>query len=143
MWRTTSTPPARSSNTGYPSRWPGFELTSQVSLGAPEPRAASSPSAIREHFLPRTRPWLDYWLRTFPGETGFHPWDSAAVDWLLHPERYVAETRGWRVARSPDSVDTSWLETGRDLPDRTKTFLTGFTEGGARALLYDIVDGVH
>ena len=127
---------------GVPVTMAGFELTSQVSLGAPE-LAQLKPSAIREHFLPRTRPWLDYWRRTFPGETGFHPWDSAAVDWLLHPERYVAETRGWRVARSPDSVDTSWLETGPDLPDRTKTFLTGFAEGGARALLDDIVDGVH
>lgn len=127
---------------GVPVTMAGFELTSQVSLGAPD-LERMRPSAIREHFLPRTRPWLDYWRRTFPGETGFHPWDSAAIDWLLHPERYVAEIRGWRFIRSPDSADTSWLETGPSLPDRTKTFLTGFTDGGASAFLDDIVDGVH
>ena len=127
---------------GVPVTMAGFELTSQVSLGARDLERLR-PSAIREHFLPRTRPWLDYWLRTFPGETGFHPWDSAAVDWLLHPERYVAEARGWRFVESPDSADTHWLETSPHLPDRTKTFLTGFTEDGARAFLDDIVDGVH
>lgn len=127
---------------GVPVTMAGFELTSQVSLGAPD-LERMRPSAIREHFLPRTRPWLEYWRRTFPGETGFHPWDSAAIDWLLHPERYVAETRGWRFTRSPDSADASWLETGPDLPDPTKTFLTGFTDRGARAFLDDVVDGAH
>lgn len=127
---------------GVPVTMAGFELTSQVSLGAPDLERLR-PSPIREHFLPRTRPWLDYWLRTFPGESGFHPWDSAAIDWLLQPERYVPETRGWRFVESPDSADTTWLETGPDLPDRTKTFLTGFAEGGAHAFLDDIVNGVH
>lgn len=127
---------------GVPVAMAGFELTSQVSLGAAELERLR-PSAIREHFLPRTRPWLEYWQRTFPGETGFHPWDSAAIDWLLHPERYVSETRGWRFVESPDSAETHWLETGPRLPDRTKTFLTGFAEGGARAFLDDIVNGVH
>ncbi|MDE0350088.1 MAG: nucleoside hydrolase [Gammaproteobacteria bacterium] len=127
---------------GVPVTMAGFELTSQVSLGARDLERLR-PSTVREHFLPRTRLWLDYWRRTFPGETGFHPWDSAAIDWLLHPERYVAETRGWRFGESPDGAETIWLETGQDLPDRTKTFLTGFTEGGARAFLNDIVDGVH
>ena len=127
---------------GVPVTMAGFELTSQASLGARDLERVR-PSAIREHFLARTRPWLDYWLRSFPGESGFHPWDSAAIDWLLHPERYVAETRGWRFVESPDSADTTWLETGPDLPDRTKTFLTRFTEGGGRAFLDDIVDGVH
>ena len=127
---------------GVPVTMAGFELTSQVSLGAAELERLR-PSAIREHFLPRTRPWLDYWQRTFPGEAGFHPWDSAAIDWLVHPERYVAETRGWRFVESPDSAGTRWLETGPHLPDRTKTFLTGFTDDGASAFLDDIVDGVH
>ena len=127
---------------GVPVTMAGFELTSQVALGRAD-LESMRPSPLRGHFLTRTAPWLDYWQRTFPGEEGFHPWDSAAVDWLLHPERYVREARGWRITPSPDGPDTSWLETGVDLPGPRTTFLTGFVEGGGPALLHDIVDGVH
>ena len=127
---------------GVPVTMAGFELTSQVALGRAD-LERMRPSPLREHFLTRTAPWLDYWQRTFPGEEGFHPWDSAAVDWLIHPERYMSEARGWRITPSPDRPDAPWLETGVGLPGRDKTFLTGFSEGGGPALLRNIVDGVH
>ncbi len=127
---------------GVPVTMAGFELTSQVALGA-EHLAKLPPSPLREHFLARTRPWLDYWCRTFPGEEGFHPWDSAAIDWLLHPERYRGEARGWRFTPSPDDAENWWLETGTDLPGKRVTFLTGFAEDGRAALVRDIVGGVR
>ena len=127
---------------GVPVTMAGFELTSQVALGASH-LAALPASPLREHFLERTRPWLTYWQDSFPGDEGFHPWDSAAIDWLLHPERYRRELRGWRLAPSPDRPGTSWLETGPGLPGRRKTFLTGFADGGAAALLQDIVQSIY
>ena len=127
---------------GVPVTLAGFELTSQVSLG-PSDLEQLPASPLREHFLERTQPWLDHWRRTFPGETGFHPWDSAAIDWLLHPERYRSEARGWRLGPAPDDADTGWLETAPDLPGEPKTFLTGFARGGAAALLGDIVAGIR
>ena len=120
----------------------GFELTSQVALGAAELDALPA-SPIREHFLARTRPWLAHWQRTFPGDDGFHPWDSAAIDWLLHPERYVHEDRGWRIVVSPDDPDVDWLETGPHLGGGPVTFLTGFADGGAAALVDDIVQSTY
>lgn len=127
---------------GVPVTMAGFELTSQVALGASHLEALPA-SPLREYFLERTRPWLAYWQDTFPGDDGFHPWDSAAIDWLLHPERHVREDRGWRIGVSPDDADSHWLETSPDLGGKPVTFLTGFEDGGAAALIQDIVQGVH
>ena len=127
---------------GVPVTMAGFELTSQVALGGAHLEALPA-SPIREHFLARTRPWLTYWLRAFPGDTGFHPWDSAAIDWLLHPERYVREERGWRIGISPDDPDVRWLETSPDWDGGPVTFLTGFVDRGAAALVDDIVQGTY
>ena len=127
---------------GVPVAMAGFELTSQVAFGASE-LAALPASPLREYFVERSQPWLAHWQRTFPGDEGFHPWDSAAIDWLLHPEHYRYEQRGWRLVPSPDRPETSWLETGPDLPGRQKTFLTGFADGGADALLQDIVQSIY
>ena len=127
---------------GVPVTMAGFELTSQVALGAAQLEALPA-SPIREHFLARTGPWLEHWQRTFPGDAGFHPWDSAAIDWLLHPERYVCEDRGWRIGVSPDDPDVRWLETSPHLDGGPVTFLTGFVDGGAAALVDDIVQGPY
>ena len=126
---------------GVPVVMAGFELTSRVAFGASHLEALPA-SPLREYFIERTRPWLAHWQRAFPGDSGFHPWDSAALDWLLHPERYRSESRGWRLVPSPDQSDTVWLETGRHLPGNPATFLSGFADGGADALLQDVVQGV-
>ena len=127
---------------GVPVTMAGFELTSQVALGASHLEALPA-SPLREHFLERTRPWLAYWQDAFPGDDGFHPWDSAAIDWLLHPERYVHESRGWRISVSPDNPDSHWLETGQHLGGNPVTFLTGFADDGAAALVDDVVRSTY
>lgn len=127
---------------GVPVTMAGFELTSQVALGASHLEALPA-SSLREYFLERTRPWLTYWQDTFPGDDGFHPWDSAAIDCLLHPERYVREDRGWRISVSPDDPDSNWLETGAHLGGNRVTFLTGFVDDGAAALVDDIVRSTY
>ena len=124
--------------TGVPVVMAGFELSSRVALTADD-LAGLPTSTLRSHLLAQTRPWLEHWQRAFPGDAGFHPWDSAAIDWLIHPERYAAEQRGWRIVPSPDDAETSWLETGPELPRRIATFLTGFKPGGGAALVADIV----
>ena len=127
---------------GVPVTMAGFELTSQVALGGADLEALPA-SPIREYFLSKTRPWLAYWQRTFPGDNGFHPWDSAAIDWLLHPERYVREDRGWRIGVSADDPDVRWLETSADLDGGPVTFLTGFVDGGPAALVGDIIQATY
>jgi len=127
---------------GVPVTMAGFELTSQVTLGASDLDALPA-SPLREHFLVRTRPWLAHWQRTFPGDDGFHPWDSAAIDWLLHPERYAREERGWWISVSPDDPESHWLETGPHPGGKTITFLTGFAGRGATALVEDIVRSTY
>ncbi len=127
---------------GVPVRMAGFELTSQVALSRAH-LDAMRPSPIRDHFLERTLAWLDYWRRTFPADDGFHPWDSAAIDWLLHPGRYRHEQRGWRLAASPDDPGVQWLETDASLPGTRTTFLTGFVDGGAAAFVHDIVASIY
>ena len=127
---------------GVPVTMAGFELTSQVALGAADLDMLPV-SPLRAYFLERSRPWLANWLRSFPGDAGFHPWDSAAVDWLLHPDRYEHEARGWRIGPAPDDAATLWLETAPHLPTPATTFLTGFAPGAADALVRDIVQSVH
>ena len=127
---------------GVPVTMAGFELTSQVALGASHCEALPA-SPLREYILERTRPWLAYWQHRFPGDDGFHPWDSAAIDWLLHPERYVGEVRGWRISVSPDDPDSRWLETGAHLGGNPVTFLAGFVHDGQVALVDDIVRSIY
>lgn len=127
---------------GVPVTMAGFELTSQIALGATDLDALPI-SPLRTYFLERSRPWLESWLRSFPGDDGFHPWDSAAVDWLLHPERYRREARGWRIGPAPGDADTLWLETAPELPTAPATFLTGFQAGSAAALVQDIVQSIY
>ena len=118
----------------------GFELTSQVAVTETDLEtiaAARSPAA--DYFHRNSLAWCRYWVSQFPVDEGFHPWDSAAISWLKHPDYFVAESRGWRIR----PVDHKyWLECDEQLSGRPITYLSGFTADGAAAFVQDVVDHV-
>jgi inosine-uridine nucleoside N-ribohydrolase len=121
----------------------GFELTSQVAVTEADLEtiaASSSPTA--RYFYDNSLAWCRHWTSTFTADTGFHPWDSAAISWLKHPDYFVSEDRGWRIRHnSEDKVD--WLETDPNFSGSRVTFCTGFATDGARRFVEDVVTSVY
>jgi len=117
----------------------GFELTSQVVV----PEADLETIAARgtdtaDYFHRNSLDWCRHWTRTFPVETGFHPWDSAAIAWCVHPEWFEAQKRSWQIVSEPPR-----LECAIDTPGQGVTYLTGFGPGGKRAFVDAIVNAVY
>lgn len=128
---------------GVPVTMAGFELSSRVVITADHlARLATATSTVARHLHRGAVDWFAYWTRTFPADAGFHPWDSAALWWLLHPQAFTHEWRGARIrhevvtpaerARNPDgSAETvPWLETGADLAGQRVRYITGFAPDG-------------
>ena len=84
--------------------------------------------------------WCRYWVQEFPSDSGFHPWDSAAIAWLRHPEYFTHDQRGWQI-RAVDRK-TDWLECDSSFAGDKVTYCTGFAPGGAEAFVADVVSTV-
>ena len=126
---------------GVPLVLAGFELTSQVAITVADlARIGATGTATAHYFHRNSVAWCEYWVEQFPSEVGFHPWDSAAIAWLRHPEYFVNEQRGWQV-REVDGK-TRWLECDSVYPGNKVTYCTGFTPGGAEAFVADVVSTV-
>lgn len=149
-------------NAGVPVVLAGFELTSQVAVTEQDLEAIRQVgTATADYFHRNSLAWCRYWTRTFAADHGFHPWDSAAICWLRHPELFVTEERGWRIrevsaAESPPPTEartrpqqpeeerrTLWLECHPDYPGNRVTYCTGFAEGGKEAFVRDVVTTVY
>jgi pyrimidine-specific ribonucleoside hydrolase len=143
---------------GVPVVLAGFELTRQVAVTERHLeviRAVGTETAA--YFHRNSLAWCRHWVKSFPVDEGFHPWDSAAIAWLRHPEYFVTESRGWRIrgvevpvdqSRPPDGQDRSnevvpWLECDPGYPGDRVTYCTGFTPGGAAAFVRDVVTAVY
>jgi len=121
----------------------GFELTSQVAITEQDLQTiARSDSTTARYFYDNSLAWCRHWTSEFPGDGGFHPWDSAAISWLKHPDYFVGESRGWRISRLGED-DVDWLETDVDFASNRITYLTGFSDDGARRFVEDIVTSVY
>ena len=117
----------------------GFELTSQVAVTANDLetiKARNNPTA--DYFYRNSLAWCEYWTRTFPVDQGFHPWDSAAIAWLLNKDWFTYEERGAAIQRDPDR-----FECDITFPDAKHTYCTGFTDGGAQAFVDAVVANVY
>jgi hypothetical protein len=79
-------------------------------------------------------------VEQFPSDTGFHPWDSATIAWLRHPEYFTHEQRGWQIR---EVNDTHWLECDAAYAGNRVTYCTGFTPDGARAFVANVVSTVY
>ncbi|MDZ7669252.1 MAG: nucleoside hydrolase [Gammaproteobacteria bacterium] len=142
---------------GVPVVLAGFELTSQVAVTADDLEAIRRVgTATADYFHRNSLAWCSYWTRTFPVDAGFHPWDSAAIAWLRHPEYFVTEQRGWRIqevgavgATSGSRLESRsysrsyWLECDPDYPGDRVTYCTGFAPGGREAFVRDVVTTVY
>jgi pyrimidine-specific ribonucleoside hydrolase len=124
----------------------GFELTSQVVLTRAQIESLRGRSAVAALIVEGCLPWLEWWTGVFPRDGGFHPWDSAALAYLQHPDHFTRELRGWRIRPSPDGAPgapgTPWLELGADLPGKRSSYCPGFAVGGADAFVREILAGV-
>jgi inosine-uridine nucleoside N-ribohydrolase len=139
---------------GRPTVLAGFELTSQVVVTERDLQTIGDRgTAAADYFHRNSLAWCRYWTRTFPADAGFHPWDSAAITWLRHPEYFVAEDRGWRLrevgadeaagAQTSGRAPKVWLECDAAYPGGSVTFCTGFAAGGRDAFVRDVVTHVH
>jgi inosine-uridine nucleoside N-ribohydrolase len=152
---------------GVPVVLAGFELTSQVAVTERDLETIrKAGTATAEYFHRNSLAWCRHWVQTFPADQGFHPWDSAAIAWLRHPEYFVTQSRGWRVrdvaysgSRSADGsyrqedaspnpgshglTTVPWLECDEEYPGNQVTYCTGFSPGGAAAFVRDVVTTVY
>ncbi len=122
----------------------GFELTSQVvitdvDLATIEARATDTARYLHRNSLA----WFDHWTKQFPTERGFHPWDSAAIAWIAHPELFTTQQRSVRIlpahGKSPARLECS--ETAD--ASAHATYCTGFVAGGAETFVAEIVGSVY
>lgn len=134
---------------GVPTVLAGFELTSQVVITERDLTTIASRGTLTADYLHRNSiDWVRYWTRTFPVDTGFHPWDSAALAWLLHPDLFVAEPRGWRIrgrAWDNDPFDEAVprLECDAEFTGEPVTYLSGFQPGAKSAFVHAVVSNVY
>lgn len=138
----------------------GFELTSQVSITKADLqtiKAVGTPTA--QYFYDNSLAWHDHWTQTFPTDPGFHPWDSAAISWLKHPEFFRAEQRRCQVHWQPsasgsegESHSKAQLICTPNLDGPQHTYLYGFADtgsksgaqaSGAKAFVQDVVSTVY
>ena len=126
---------------GVPLVLAGFELTSQVVVTEADLAViAQSSSPTAAYFHENSLAWCRYWTTRFPLDAGFHPWDSAAISWLKHPEYFVTQPRGWRIRKMEDNVH--WLECDGEFSGGRITYCTGFRPGGKEEFIKDVVDNV-
>ncbi len=124
---------------GIPCVLMGFELTSQVCVTRRDLqtiRAKNSPTA--RYFYDNSIAWCDHWTDTFPVDAGFHPWDSAAIAWLLNPDWFAHEPRGHRISRAPELLNCA-----ADYPGPRHTYCYGFKGRGAADFVHGVIDEVY
>jgi len=127
---------------GVPLVLAGFELTSQVVITEADLDAIARVGTDTAHYFHRNSvAWCRYWTRQFPADAGFHPWDSAAIAWLRHPEYFATESRGWRIRRI--DAKTDWLECDAGYPGNRVTYCTGFAGTGRTDFVRDVVTTVY
>jgi inosine-uridine nucleoside N-ribohydrolase len=103
---------------------------------------AARGTEVARHFHDNSLAWCNWWTETFPEDAGFHPWDSAAIAFLKHPEYFVVEERGWRISEVPKRK--SWLECDTTYSGRRIAFCTGFAGStGKGAFVKDVVENVY
>jgi non-specific riboncleoside hydrolase len=126
-----------------PMVFAGFELTSQVAVTDADLRViAARGTATARYLHDNSLAWFNHWTQRFPGERGFHPWDSAAIAWLTHPELFVTQPRRVRILPRVGK-QPHWLECSSDGSGPVVTYCTGFVPGGAESFVAAIVDNVY
>ena len=117
----------------------GFELTSQVCITRRDLETiARRGQATAQYFYDNSVAWCDYWSDTFPVDAGFHPWDSAAIAWLLNRDWFVHQLRGCRINAEPPRWECDSSYDGPQV-----TYCTGFAPGASEAFVARVVNEVY
>jgi len=122
----------------------GFELTSVVEVTEADLgtiKARNNPTA--DYFYANSLDWVRHWTSTFPTDKGFHPWDSAAISYLLHPEYFTAEQRFARIDQLDDKPALSCSANQNAATDTPVTYLSGFEGAGKTNFVRDVVSTVY
>ena len=124
---------------GVPVVLMGFELTSQVCITQADLLTIGThESPTASYFYENSLAWCEYRTTTFPEDSGFHPWDSATIAWILDKNMFVYEHRGHVVTRKPKR-----LECDTSFPGIRHTYCTGFAANGAQEFVQTIIRQVY
>lgn len=128
---------------GVPMVLAGFELTSAVVITDRDLATIAARGTDTARYLHQNSlAWFKHWTQQFPSESGFHPWDSAAIAWLTHRELFTTQTRRVRILPAEDKRP-HWLECNVDGDGPMVTYCTGFVPGGAATFVAEIVGNVY
>jgi inosine-uridine nucleoside N-ribohydrolase len=120
----------------------GFELTSQVCVTRDDlQEIAARGTDAAKYFHRNSLAWCQYWTDTFPADAGFHPWDSATIAWLRHPEYFSGEPRDWEILQNEKGKPLLVCKPGSANP--RVNYLHGFASGGKEAFVADVVTTVY
>ncbi|MDA1073667.1 MAG: nucleoside hydrolase, partial [Proteobacteria bacterium] len=129
-------------NTSVPAVLAGFELTSQVCVTETDlDSIAANGNHAAIYFHRNSLDWCRYWTDTFPADPGFHPWDSATIAWIRHPEYFLTDQRRWHIdvpAKSKPQLICEPVSDGSGI-----TYVHGFAPGGKEAFINDVVTTVY
>ena len=124
---------------GVPVVCMGFELTSQVCVTAQDLETIHNhPGDTANYFYENSLAWCTYWTDTFPNDAGFHPWDSAAIAWLLNKNWFQFEARGCEIVHDPKRFNC-----GVDISGTQHTYVHGFSAGGDQAFVEGVIREVY
>ena len=129
---------------GIPCVLMGFELTSQVVVTKEDLETiAQRKNSTAQYFYDNSIAWAEHWTKTFPGDAGFHPWDSAAIAWLLNPSWFTHDKRKHRIIQQPPRLECSaevTFNAAKNSPQHIYCY--GFQANGANAFINSVVSEV-
>lgn len=143
---------------GIPMILAPFEVSSTVAVTREDlEQIREHGTRVSEYLYNEALPWHDFWKQEFPGDKGFHPWDSVTICRLIRPELLASEPRGYRFRMVTDppqeavhegagekAEQQSWFELSSKFPAVVRhTYCHSFTAGGKRKFLRSIVEETH
>lgn len=133
-------------SSGVPVVLAPFELSIQVSITDKDLMSIKNRKTEASAYLYETaKGWHDFWLKSFPGEKGFHPWDSMAFAYLTQPTILNCEKRGFRVksaASMKPKSESHILELDHAFPSARMTYCHGLAISPAQ-MSRRIIKGVY
>ena len=117
----------------------GFELTCQVEVTEQDLETiAERGNPTAQYFYDNSLAWCRHWTKTFPSDGGFHPWDSAAIAWILNRDWFVQEARAVKVSHTP-----ALLECSAEFSGTKHLYCTGFHPGAAKQFVDRVIAEIY
>jgi len=144
-------------NSGIPIVLAPFELSVQAVITKNHLKKIKSHDTEAARYLfDKAQAWVNHWIKAFPNENGFHPWDSAAIAFLTTPELLSCKNRGFRSRMVSDPahgignsntglihVQQPWLELDENFEGKQILYCDGFQSGKKEEFVKRIVNYVY